>query len=341
MRNNSFVKKILFVFLAICLCGSLFAAGRADADGAAGSNDKYPSRPITFYIVQAQGGATDQAAQTWRAFVEKELGVPIEFQYKPGANGEIGLTVLAGAEPDGYTFGISDSGTVTTSMIMQNPKGYNQDSFEYLVTYYQDPGIIMAHKDEPYNTLSELIAYMRTQPPETVSVGVAAMNDTNVVALRQIEAAAGVKFNIVNFNGGGKARTALAGHQIPLGSFMYYGSRTVAEETKILSRSIRETPVPALQNKEYHGDVVRKPVDDVYAYNQVMAPAGLKEKYPERYQYVIDAFKRALNSPEFHEHLVKLDQVEWLDQVYGDENDALNKDRIEFNTRIAPILLGN
>jgi tripartite-type tricarboxylate transporter receptor subunit TctC len=338
------MKRILEkAFVVFALCAVLAGCSKSNTPeqgGQAASADKYPEHPITLVVVQAPGGATDAGARVWQAFVEKELGVPMNFEFKPGANGEIGLTVLANAVPDGYTLGVSDSMTVTTSLLMQTPK-YTMDNFEFLVTYFRDPGIIMAHKDEPYNTLSELIAYAKARPPETLSLGVAAMNDLNVIAVRQLEEATGVKFNIVNFNGGGKARTALAGHQIPLGAFMYYGSTTIKEETKILSRSVANTNVAALKNKETHSQVAGRPLDDIFSFNQIMAPAGFKEKYPARYQYVIEAFKRALNSPEFQANLQKLDQVEWLDQVYGSDNDAYNKERVEFGTRVAPLISGN
>jgi tripartite-type tricarboxylate transporter receptor subunit TctC len=344
MKAKELLTKIavsLFILAAIPGCNRVSRPASSVSGGTAPKvADKYPDRPITLIIAQSAGGATEAGARVWQPFVEKELGVPLNFEFKPGANGQIGLTVLANATPDGYTLGCSDSMSIATTMNMQDPE-YKMETFCYLVNVFRDPGVIMAHKDEPYNTLSELLAYAKTKPPESLTVGVAAMNDLNTIALRQFEEATGVDLNIVNFNGGGKARTALAGHQIELGAFMYYGSRSVKEETKILSVSVAKPTVSALLDKETTGQVAGKVLDDIFSFNQIMAPVALKEQHPERYQFVIDAFKRAFTSPEFKAHLEKLDQVDWLNPLYGDENDALNEYAWEFGSRIAPLLAGN
>ena len=49
--------------------------------------------------------ATIWVPGSWRAGLEKELGVPVVVVNKPGASGQIGLTRWRTAKPDGYTFG--------------------------------------------------------------------------------------------------------------------------------------------------------------------------------------------------------------------------------------------
>jgi tripartite-type tricarboxylate transporter receptor subunit TctC len=341
MKKGNQVIKVIAVALVLASaagCSRASGSGSSQGGAAAVSADKFPERPITLMVAQSAGGATESGARIWQAYVEKELGVPLNFEFHPGANGQVGLTVISRARSDGYTLGLSDIIALSNSIILQDPE-YKVEDFVFIANYQNDPGILMAHKDEPYNTLSELIAYAKTKPPESLTIGVPAMNDVNVIGIRELEEATGVKFNIVSFNGGGKARTAPAGHQIELGGFMYYGSTTIKEETKILGVNVAKTTIPELQGVQTFNDVAGKTLDDIYSINQIMAPAAFKQQYPERYKYIVDAFRRAFSSQEFLEALDKMDQRQWLYPLYGEENDTMVKERWEFCSRVAPAYL--
>lgn len=320
----------LSLSLLIC-CASVACAATPTSDG-------FPSGPITLMIAQAPGGASEAGCRIWQPYVEKELGVPLNFEFYEGASGQIGLTVLQKSEANGYNLGMSSAIAITYSMELQKAP-YTNESFETICIYHNDPGILMAHKDEPYNNLTELIAYAKTLPPESLTIGVPAITDVNVVGLRQLEEATGVKFNIVSFNGGGKARTALAGHHIPMGAFMYYGSTSVAEETKIIGVNVANTKVEKLQGKQTFNDAAGKKLDDIFSISNIYVPAGFRAAYPERYQFLTDAFRRAFNSPELEAHLKELDQVHWLTKIVGEDEAApINKEREEFCLRNLEIM---
>lgn len=329
MRTKTSCGRILPALLAL----ALFACCADSAFSATPTSDGFPSGPITLMFCQAAGGATEAGCRIWQPYVEKELGVPLNFEFYEGANSQIGLTVLSKAKPDGYYMGNSDPVAITNSILLQRAP-YTFDSFDYICMYQKDPGILMAHKDEPYNTLQELIDYAKTLPPESLTVGVPAITDVNVIGLRQLEEATGVKFNIVPFNGGGKARTALAGHHIQMGAFMYYGTTAIREETKILGVNVADTNVEALKGVQTYNEVAGKKLDEIYSSNGIYAPDGFREKYPERYEFIIEAFRRAFASPELHARLLELDQVNWLYPIIGEEDVMeVNAEREEFCNR--------
>lgn len=343
--------KILIPMLLICAmlvgCGTKAAPAEAPAAApaetpaeapAATPADDYPNKPITLILTVAAGGAVESGARLWQPYVEAELGVPLNFEFHNGANSQIGFTVMSQGETDGYTLGIYDAIALSNTLLLQDPE-YDFDSFDYICSYMRDPGVLLAHKDEPYNTLEELIEYAKTQPEGSLTVGVPAITDVNVIGMRQLEEATGVKFNIVPFNGGGKARTALAGHQIPLGAFMYFGSSAVWEDTKILGMNVASTNVQALQGVQTFNDVAGKTLDDVFSLSGVCAPAGFKDAYPERYQFLCEAFERAFANPELQAKLAEMDQVEWLNPVIGEEElIPLNESIFEFCQRNAHYL---
>src|SRR5687768_13241226 len=64
---------------------------------------RYPSRPITFVVPFAPGGAVDISGRAMADRLAKVLGQPIVVDNRAGAAGAIGSTYVAKAPADGYT----------------------------------------------------------------------------------------------------------------------------------------------------------------------------------------------------------------------------------------------
>ncbi|SDJ36410.1 tripartite tricarboxylate transporter substrate-binding protein [Aliiruegeria lutimaris] len=66
---------------------------------------EYPEKAIDVIVAFNPGGGTDVAARTIEPFIEKYLDEDIVILNKPGAGGEVGFSLLATSDPDGYTMG--------------------------------------------------------------------------------------------------------------------------------------------------------------------------------------------------------------------------------------------
>src|SRR3546814_3952941 len=68
---------------------------------------EYPDKPIELVVGFEPGGGTDVMARTVAPFVEKYLGngASVVVNNVPGASGQIAVTQVAHARPDGYTLG--------------------------------------------------------------------------------------------------------------------------------------------------------------------------------------------------------------------------------------------
>lgn len=71
----------------------------------------YPAKAITIVVPFPPGGTTDVTARLIGAEMSKTLGQPIIIENKAGANGNIGSTFVARANPDGYTLLASGIGS--------------------------------------------------------------------------------------------------------------------------------------------------------------------------------------------------------------------------------------
>ncbi|MBO6803786.1 MAG: tripartite tricarboxylate transporter substrate binding protein, partial [Thalassospira sp.] len=79
----------------------LFAAFASNAHA------EYPEKKIEIIVGYSAGGGTDVMARTVAPFLERYLGdgATVVVKNMPGASGQIGVTEVANADPDGYTLG--------------------------------------------------------------------------------------------------------------------------------------------------------------------------------------------------------------------------------------------
>ena len=329
MKKNIFkVAALVALCMMLAFCTSAFAA-----------EEKFPSRMINLIFPQAAGGAVEQAARIWQPYVEKELGVPLNFEFFTGAGSLVGYNVMLERARDGYNIGVFAPASMANVILTMNAK-FKVEDFDYIGIPFMDPGILFAYKDAPWNNLQELVDYAKTQPRESISVAVAAIGDVNILGLRQLEDELDIKFNIVPFNGGGKARTALAGNQVPLGIFMYYGSSPIWDNTKVLAINVKSTNIPELKDAQTFNQVAGKTLDDVFSSNGMMLPGGVKEQHPDRYQFLVDAFTRAFQNPELIAQLEKMEQKDWLAPIMGDDCLKYTQEQFEYFKRNLNYLKG-
>src|SRR5690606_9223345 len=92
MAPNSSRRKLL----AIAGATGVLAAAPSFASG-------FPERPVRLIVPYPAGGGADGWARMVAGRLEKVLGQPVVFDYRPGASTTIGAEATARAAPDGYT----------------------------------------------------------------------------------------------------------------------------------------------------------------------------------------------------------------------------------------------
>ncbi|MHB0871432.1 MAG: tripartite tricarboxylate transporter substrate binding protein [Chloroflexota bacterium] len=173
----------------------------------------YPTngKAVTIINPWAPGGSADTGSRLLAVPLEKELGVPVEVQSRPGAGSQVGTTELAMAKPDGYTLGyISIPTTVLFYLTPDRKAAFTRETFQPIAVHVVDPGVIVVRSDSPYKSLKDLVDAAKANPEKIKA------SDTGVLgaphlSILQFQKLAGVKFAIVHFDGGAPAATALLG----------------------------------------------------------------------------------------------------------------------------------
>ena len=93
--------------LAGMAASSLLPASRAWAQA-------WPQRPIKIIIPFPPGNTLDIMSRLIQPKLAELLGQPVVVENMAGASGQLGLSAVARAAPDGYTIGGGQGGTLTT-----------------------------------------------------------------------------------------------------------------------------------------------------------------------------------------------------------------------------------
>lgn len=173
---------------------------------------EYPERPITMIVPLAAGGGTDISARMVASYLEKEIGGRIVVVNKTGAAGEIGLTEVATAKPDGYTLGIINTPGIISIPIERSTR-FTIDSFDFLAATTYDPGTISVHRDSPIKSIQDFVAEAKKRPGQ-LTVGTQGVGSAAHIALLFLEQAAGISLKPVPFTGSATARNALLSREV-------------------------------------------------------------------------------------------------------------------------------
>lgn len=194
---------------AICALGLMTALGLSTTAATA----QYPTeRPITLVVPFAAGGGTDVTGRTIARFLEQEIGGNIVVVNRPGAGGEIGLTEVAEAKPDGYTIGLINTPGIVTIPIERETR-FDLNSFDFIAGVVEDPATISVLESSEIKTIEDLVAEAQKRLGE-ITVGTQGIGSAGHISLLLLEQAAGVSFRPIPFAGAAPARTSLLSGEI-------------------------------------------------------------------------------------------------------------------------------
>ncbi|MGN0837585.1 MAG: Bug family tripartite tricarboxylate transporter substrate binding protein [Pyramidobacter sp.] len=288
----------------------------------------YPTKQITVLQGFKAGGGSDTLAQLTQPYLEKILGKSMVNQYIPGATGAIAWTQLAKtARKDGYTLSITNTPMLLTNYIMTPSVTYNVDELTPIANIITDPGIVVVAADSPFKTFEDFMTAIKGNPGK-VTVGNSGVGGDDFFTTLIFEKAAGVKVQMVPFEGDGPSWQAAMGNKVDV-SFNNVG----IVYPQIKAGNLRALAIMAEKRYELLPDVPtmrEKGIDVVSGSSRgYSAPAGIPA---EARQTLIDAFKKMAENPDFIKGCA--DRASIIDMKYGDDYKAMLKNQEKAFTEI-------
>jgi tripartite-type tricarboxylate transporter receptor subunit TctC len=131
----------------------------------AGVAQTYPSKPIKLIVPLPAGGTVDVSARVLAERLAGQLGQSVIVDNRPGAGTTIGLKLVAGAEPDGYTLLFASTGSMAV-----NPALYKNLDFAPIrsltpvASLAAIANILGVAPSVPAQTVAELVAHAKANP---------------------------------------------------------------------------------------------------------------------------------------------------------------------------------
>ena len=253
-------------------------------------------RPIEIIVGFQAGSGPDILARRIAPVLARLLGAKASFvvNNRTGAAGEIALTALARAEPNGYTIGGLSTPSFIVVPLIKKPQ-YDPAAIVPLARVVDDPTLVVAGGASGIKDLRELVARVKANPGTVAKGHNGAGTNGNLAALA-IERAAGAKLNDIPFKGTSESRTALLGGHVDIVG-MSVSEFVMDREAVGLFRGLAQlNPVraPALPEvptaRELGFDIV------ISSERGFAAPRGLPAEIAQRLAKAIAA---AVDDPEF------------------------------------------
>ena len=294
MKTMTTLKKLFVaaLMLAFFCSGVVFAGGTREVD-----YENFPSRPVTVIVPWAMGGASDLLFRAVAAhFPRYAHGQPLIIRNVPGAGSVVGVTEFMSARADGYTILMWATANTIRTHMARVP--YEATDFRALFSAVEDSPYILVHRDSPFQTVHDLVAYARANPGR-LTIGNSGTGGGNHLAALQFSIAAGIEVNHIPFEGGGPSALATLAREIDASiNVPAEGLASVdAGELRILA-IIGDRRMPAFPNVpttvEMGINVVNIQTRGAVIHNTVSE--GIVQRYNE-------IFRQIVANPDFQENL--------------------------------------
>lgn len=314
--------------LIICLAAMIGAFASSAAWGQNGSS--WPNRPITLVVPIAAGGGTDIIARAVANEMTSVLGQSIVVQNKAGANGTIGTSAVARADPDGYTIMVGSIGTHAANACLYDLPYDPEKDFEPIALLAKYNNVIVVNNDSSIASLPDLISRAKAEPGR-LTYAVTVIGSSSHLAIERFKQIADVDMLAIPYNGALAATADLMGGRVDfmLDTVVSQYGNIAAEKMRALGTTMaagRSSVLPDVKTIAEQG----YPTFDTVGWTGLFAPAGTPQEIVEKIAgalqtvYATGKLQKTLgskgldvttNTPKEFSSYVKQERKTWCDVI--------------------------
>jgi tripartite-type tricarboxylate transporter receptor subunit TctC len=243
--------------------------------GWAQAQDKYPSKPITWYCPYAAGGNGDTRSRQIAKVMSTLLGQAIIVENKAGAGGNIGTEAIARAKPDGYTLGLGNFAPMAVNQTLFKKLNFDpQNDIVPIMLIEKGPLILMVRNDSPYKNVQDIVNAAKVAPGK-LAYASGGIGGTHHVSAALFEAEAGIKMIHAPYKSGAAGATDLMGGQVDLMFEQMYAAMPSLQGGKMRAIAITsKARSPLLPNLPTMGES-GYPKVEVLNWQGIVGPKGM------------------------------------------------------------------
>ena len=168
----------------------------------AASAQDWPNRPVTMVVPYLAGGPVDTVGRIMAQGLSEVLGQQVVVENVGGAGGMTGAAKVARAAPDGYTFLLGGTATMTSVPALNGKKTpYDPlTDFTHVIQFADSARILLTRKDFPANSLQEFVVYAKAHS-ETLKYASSGTGAGAHVCALLLDQAMGLKITHIPYRG--------------------------------------------------------------------------------------------------------------------------------------------
>jgi tripartite-type tricarboxylate transporter receptor subunit TctC len=167
---------------------------------------QFPERPVRIVVPFPPGGGTDVLARLVSRSLTETWKQNVIVDNRAGANGLIGMDIVARAAPDGHTLMALAAGPLDE---------HNLKYFAPVALFAAPPYLLVVHPSVKAASVRELVALAKAQPGK-LNYGSTGGGAASHLSTELFKAMAGVDIHHVPYKGIGQATTELLGNQVQM-----------------------------------------------------------------------------------------------------------------------------
>lgn len=175
----------------------------------------WPERPVRIVLGFAAGGGSDILLRSITPGLSEALGQPVVVENRPGAAGNVGMSAVAKATPDGYTFLMGSPGLATNPPLYPNAGFDPVRDFAPVSLVGSVQNVLIVRKSLPVNSVQDLIAYAKSNPGK-LNMASPGAGSSQHLAAELFNAMAGVSMAHIAYKGGAPALNDVVAGQVDL-----------------------------------------------------------------------------------------------------------------------------
>ena len=124
----------------------------------------YPAKTVTLVVPNPPGGFVDASARLLSEPLARVMGQSVVVDNKGGGSGNVAYSLVARANPDGYTLLTSYSAYHVGNPALSPKLPWAQKDFVPVALVTVATNVIAVHPSVPVNNLGEFISYLKVNP---------------------------------------------------------------------------------------------------------------------------------------------------------------------------------
>ena len=210
----------------------LAATGGLAMSGRASAQAKFPSRKISVIIPTGQGGGAERLARPFAQQWTKLLGQPFDFEFQPGAAGQVGYTLFVQKrERDGHNMLFGNMGPEMIMYALQKPNYKFPQDFIYFCGTDVDDSCVFVRTQSPFKKIEDVVAEAKKRPLNTAT---SRIPHPASIGILQLGRETGSRFNLIPFQGGNPTNTAVLSGEVDIGVLPITGIVRLTDQFRVL-----------------------------------------------------------------------------------------------------------